>query len=1713
MEEPEELTFQFLKEITDGFSEKRKVGEGTFGTVYRGVTKNGEDVAVKILRDSHDPDLDHRQFRNELYNLTKLKHNNIVEVLGYCYELEQIRTEFDGRKVSAEKINRALCFEYLHNGSLQTRLADESCELDWHTRYRIIKGTCEGLKYIHKDLGESLYHLDLKPNNILVDKNMVPKIGDFGLSKIFGDELKRTTQSLLGTPGYQPPEYIERGEISEKFDIFSLGVIIIRIVSGSDDTKHLDMPSDEFIDQIQRNWREKWQETCSSGFFLESCCRQVKTCTQIALDCLENDSQKRPDIVMIIDKLNEIGPHINEPNQKVCETVCGMTMNNEMRLTKEHRVIYDRHQQSNFMISSRSNETGSGNTQEKSLDVVKELIVGREEKKNRMASLIERTPEKIIIFPICGFGGIGKTTFARLLYNDTNFKYYSQVWVYVSPRFDLCKIGNTIISQLSGKWSQANDLQLIKSDLTKLLSGKKIMIVLDDLWENNTIQLVDLKNMLNPGESIKTIVLVTTRSEDIAKKICSNIEPYKIEVLTDEMCWDIIKQKSAFEDRADKEKLMAIGKDIAFKCGGVALAAQTLGSMLQSMKYDQWMTVKDSDIWNETISKDASLPNHVLASLKLSYLSMDDRLKSCFTYCAIFPKGHRIVKYDLIYQWISLGFIKPTLLSTLQLCEKYIMRLLGLTFLQHPMSPTNYRAYGEHDTVLTMHDLVHDLAISLLGDQILDQTKQVNTGGSNCCYALLTDCSKPLESCTASLARLSALRFLDCWWTELHGAAFEPAESLRVLDLSECFIHKLPDSIARLKQLRYLNAPRIRDRMVPECITKHSNLRYLSLRRSFAIRALPKSIGEMESLVHLDLSGCMGIEELPESFGDLKSLEHLDFSNCKNVTGVSHYLARLTKLQHLNLSNCKNIGDLPRALGSLTELQYLNLSDSSYLWGNKLAKAEFLGSFTKLKYLNLFSSNAAHYIRLPEALGSITELEYLNLSRHFTMGKLPASFVALNGLTKLQYLDLYACSGFNAMEGLQEVFGNLSELCHLNLGCCIAMIPSSHPDEIDGLLGQICTLTNLEYLNLSENDNIYSIPETLANLRKLHTLDLSWCGNMQRLPASLSELDSLKFLYTMECWTLDRSTPPQYNKRDGEFSSNPFQLEYKMPAQLKIRRLENMQSSKEAQTIDLMWKTDIKLLTLKWTTGAKRFVDDAEVLRELEPPYSISEFHLEGYNGASFPPWVMSIGASLPGLTSIEMSDLPSCNNLPPLGQLPNLEWLSIRRMDSIKKIDADLYGGAKAFPRLEYFCIHDMICLEEWNTAYSSDEDGCESVFPCLRSVEIRHCPRLSLKPCLPLSIAKLQVHNSDEVMLSSLEKQGHAGASTARCSLQVECCVVPLYRWSLLCHLPCLEHLTIKNCSDLTCSSPDFLRDLTSLQTLTVEFCKSIASLPESLGDLTSLTKLEVRDCMGIRTLPDSIQQLTGLQCLEISGCTELVRWCESEENKMKLAHIKTKPPYSPNTNCRSDVIWDGKKRIMVGRGSAVVTGKNDPPSAPPARLTPGGAQYDSGHGQGYDPGFDPDFNPGYGGHGGGYGGGSRGHHGGHRGGYCGGRRQRCRGRGRGSGRGYHGHGNYYGHNGSNYYGHGNGGNHRSFNGGHGWQEKVPDGAGFACVGQSKGAGAQHRGTGYQPVPKVDEQKMEQGRKESTMNGTTTAGKNPSASSLVTEQTSASVGGCAPA
>lgn len=295
---PVDITFRLLEEITHGFSEDQKIGRGGYGEVYKGM-HNGVAIAVKKLH--HMPGLDDEQFKKEFNNLMMVHHQNIVALVGYCYEVKHRYIEHNGQYSFAEMAERALCFEYLEGGSLDTHVSDASSGLDWGTRYKIINGICNGLNYLHTGSKDPIYHMDLKPANILLDKDMTPKIGDFGLSRLFASTATFTTKKMIGTPGYMPPEYINKRKISSKFDVFSLGVIIIQIMAGPQGfSECADVTTEEFIELVHGNWGRRLQPMSWHTS------QEVRTCIEIALRCVEDDREKRPTISEIVDELKRL---------------------------------------------------------------------------------------------------------------------------------------------------------------------------------------------------------------------------------------------------------------------------------------------------------------------------------------------------------------------------------------------------------------------------------------------------------------------------------------------------------------------------------------------------------------------------------------------------------------------------------------------------------------------------------------------------------------------------------------------------------------------------------------------------------------------------------------------------------------------------------------------------------------------------------------------------------------------------------------------------------------------------------------------------------------------------------------------------------------------------------------------------------------------------------------------------------------------------------------------------------------------------------------------------------------------------------------------------------------------------------------------------------------------------------------------------------------
>jgi serine/threonine protein kinase len=206
------FSFVQIKNSTKKFSQK--LGEGGFGCVFKGMLPDCTAVAVKKLKGLRQED---KQFRAEVQTIGMIQHINIVRLLGFC----------------AEDSRRFLVYEYMENGSLSNHLFSErSSKLSWELRYSIALGIAGGLAYLHEGCKDCIVHCDLKPDNILLDEELCPKIADFGMAKLLGRDFSRALTTMRGTIGYLAPEWISGLPITHKADVYSYGMVLLEIISG-----------------------------------------------------------------------------------------------------------------------------------------------------------------------------------------------------------------------------------------------------------------------------------------------------------------------------------------------------------------------------------------------------------------------------------------------------------------------------------------------------------------------------------------------------------------------------------------------------------------------------------------------------------------------------------------------------------------------------------------------------------------------------------------------------------------------------------------------------------------------------------------------------------------------------------------------------------------------------------------------------------------------------------------------------------------------------------------------------------------------------------------------------------------------------------------------------------------------------------------------------------------------------------------------------------------------------------------------------------------------------------------------------------------------------------------------------------------------------------------------------------------------------------------
>ncbi|KAK6943114.1 Serine-threonine/tyrosine-protein kinase, catalytic domain [Dillenia turbinata] len=286
-----QYSYHALRSATADFHPSNKIGGGGFGVVYRGILRDGTQVAIKSL--SAESKQGTNEFLTELNMISSIQHPNLVQLIGCCVE---------GSK-------RILVYEYMENNSVaRTLLSSKSrhADFDWPRRAAICMGTALGLAFLHEEAEPNIVHRDIKASNILLDSNFHPKIGDFGLAKLFPDNVTHVSTRVAGTEGYLAPEYALLGQLTKKADVYSFGVLILEIVSGTSSSKAAF--GEELLVLVAWTWKLKEEgrlldivDPGLTDFPEDEVLRYIK----VALFCTQGTSHQRPSMKQVVEMLSK----------------------------------------------------------------------------------------------------------------------------------------------------------------------------------------------------------------------------------------------------------------------------------------------------------------------------------------------------------------------------------------------------------------------------------------------------------------------------------------------------------------------------------------------------------------------------------------------------------------------------------------------------------------------------------------------------------------------------------------------------------------------------------------------------------------------------------------------------------------------------------------------------------------------------------------------------------------------------------------------------------------------------------------------------------------------------------------------------------------------------------------------------------------------------------------------------------------------------------------------------------------------------------------------------------------------------------------------------------------------------------------------------------------------------------------------------------------
>jgi hypothetical protein len=718
-------------------------------------------------------------------------------------------------------------------------------------------------------------------------------------------------------------------------------------------------------------------------------------------------------------------------------------------------------------------------------------IYGRGHEKDQILDLLIGDAcrnQTLTVLPIVGNGGIGKTALAQYVCSDPRVEAYfdTMIWVCVSQNFDVVKLTRQMLECTGKDQGGSTNLTLLQEMLKDELKNCRVLLVLDDIWDiKDSSEWSKLIAPLGCNQQAKgNVILVTTRNKSVARAICT-LYPIALDGLKKEDFWECFKAY-AFGKEKGNNKLHYVGRQIADRLKGYPLAAKSVGGLLRkNINFERWTRILESKEWISHQDTEG-----IISILKFSYDYLPFHLRRCFSYCSLFPKSYQIYAEDLVYLWISQGFIYPSG-DNIRLEEvgyEYLDDLVNLGFFEKVDKDRT-------DVHYLMHDLMHDLS------QGVSAKECFTMDGSQC---------QPVPStiCHLSIVATSENSDFERDLVKLNTLQTRKLKSLMLFgSLGSTFVtrfHFLPDVVCNLHALRVSGIEDDGDILsgFGNCI----HLRYLRATRqeydkdnpwlTRYDRCFPKELCRLYRLQLLNVGVDCYLSNITKSFSNLVNLRH--FICCEENHSELSEVSKLASLQELRqfkvtkdasfqMSQLANLSEL----NSLSILGLENLETKEEAAGARLLDRKYLRSLCLSWDASRMHSNHDVEKEVLEALQPHAELIHLQISG-YRCAALPAWIGEASSLIHLRSIYIEDCQPL------------------------MTLLPFVHLKSLKKLhLSRICGTTelstnSLEELVIEEVEELerWAIRDELSLLvSELQVLEIKDCPKLRELPLSCCSHD------------------------------------------------------------------------------------------------------------------------------------------------------------------------------------------------------------------------------------------------------------------------------------------------------------------------------------------------------------------------------------------------------------------------------------------------------------------------------------------------------------------------------------------------------------------------------------------------------------------------------